>query len=207
MISHRRKFVFVHVSKTGGQSVRKALRPFALTTAQRLVQYVDTRTLRYDPFGINQAGSHPNVAKLKSALGDEVFDSYYSFSFVRNLWSRLLSYYYFMKIRPRSEKHEAAMTLDFNDFINTTIQDAPLRDQSSILLDADGKSLVNFIGRFETLATDFGHVCETLGCGCTLPHKNKTKHGDFRTAYNQSSVDIVSRLYANDIKFFNYNFE
>ena len=207
MICHRRKFIFVHIGKNGGQSVEKALRPFAFSRLQRAVRYIDIRTGKRDPFGIMQAGSHPSVDEVKSAVGEDVFDAYYTFSFVRNPWSRLLSYYSFAKLRPNSRHHNDAMTLDFNDFVGQLDGEPPMRSQSNLIGDAQGTPQVDFVGRFETLDQDFQTVCAKLGCHATLPHKNRTETKDYRVAYTTKSIDAVASIFADDVKHFGYRFE
>ena len=45
------------------------------------------------------------------------------------------------------------------------------------LLDNNGKLIVDFVGRFETLQKDFNFVCDKVGITPQeLPHNNKTKH-------------------------------
>ncbi len=207
MICHRRQFIFIHIGKNGGQSVEKALRPFAFSIPQRIIRYVDIRTGKRDPLGITAAGSHPSVADLKRVLGEETFDAYYTFCFVRNPWSRLLSFYKFAKLRPNSIHHKDVTSLKFDDFVDKYSEEPPMRSQSSLIVGSDGRTLVDFVGRFENIHQDFRTVCQTLRCSADLPHKNKTAKSDFRSAYSQRSIDTVAKLYADDIKTFDYRFE
>lgn len=207
LISFRRKFIFIHIGKNGGKSVEKALRPFSLTRTQRFIKYIDTRTFKRDPYRERLAGSHPSVADLKAVLGEDVFNEFYSFCFVRNPWSRMLSFYSFTKLRPKSEFHTDAMSMNFNDFIEYLGENRPMASQSSLVLEADGKPAVSFIGRFENLDSDFQTVCSALGCNATLRHKNGTKPKDFRSVYSSNSVDSVARLFADDVRNFGYIFE
>ena len=88
---------------------------------------------------------------------------------------------------------------------------------------------MDFLGRFETLQTDFNSVCEKLGVPHTpVPHINKSKlrHGlrgllekimprtaPMRAApmknaayYDEECQEIVRRLYRRDIELFGYSF-
>lgn len=208
MISHRRKFIFLHVSKTGGQSVEKALRSFALSPLQKMVRYVDIRTVRRDPFGIYQAGSHPSADEVRAAIGPDAFDSYFSFSFTRNPWDRMLSTYKFSKLRPGTSHYKAATQLNFEDFVEHQCSgQSGQRTQAALLLAPDDTPKVNFIGRFEALNEDFATVCAKLGCRATLPHKNKTAPSDYRKVYTPRAIDLVATHFASDIRAFNYSFE
>lgn len=207
MISHRRRFIFVHIGKAGGKSVRKALRPIAFSPVQRAVEYIDARTFKFDFFGADPAGSHPSVAELKAAIGKDVFENYFSFSFVRNPWSRMVSLHRFIQLRPKSVHYKAATRLNFADFVDALDGSNPFLTQSSLLLDANGAPQVDFIGRFETLNDDFEKVCKTIGCKASLPHKNKTSGGSFRTEYKAETVDKVKDMFADDVANFGYRFE
>ena len=64
--------IFVHVPKTAGVSVAKAL------------------------FG-NMAGGHANLSKYHQVFGDKMFRRYFKFTFIRNPWDRLFSAYSYLK--------------------------------------------------------------------------------------------------------------
>jgi hypothetical protein len=73
--------------------------------------------------------------------------------------------------------------------------------------DADGELLVDFVGRFESLREDFGHVCRTLGLNLRLPHANKSAHRDYRTCYNDRTAELVGTHFRQDVERFGYTFD
>lgn len=79
--------------------------------------------------------------------------------------------------------------------------------QKEFLTDRDGKLMVDFVGRFENLQEDFRHVCKTIGIECSLPHVNRSQHVDYRTYYNDKTIQLVYEHFKEDIEMFGYAFE
>ncbi len=65
----------------------------------------------------------------------------------------------------------------------------------------------DFVGRFETLESDFARVCAGLGIRAALPRKNTSEHGTYAGYYDAWGRDFVARRYADDIDQFGYAFE
>ena len=82
-----------------------------------------------------------------------------------------------------------------------------LQPQSSRIY-SEEELQVDFIGRFESLQTDFNTVCDRVGCDrAVLPHVFKTTHEHYARYYTSETRDIVGELYAVDIANFGYRFE
>jgi Sulfotransferase family len=103
--------------------------------------------------------------------------------------------------------------------------------QHEYVCDSQDRLMVDFLGKFETLQSDFRLVCEKLRMPETpVPHVNKTKprrklrgflqkvfsRGDPKTmgtppgraeCYDEECVEIVRRLYRRDIELFGYSFQ
>ena len=92
--------------------------------------------------------------------------------------------------------------------------------QAEYLYDADNKLLVDFVGRFESLAQDFASACQHMGMSnATLPHVNDSKRArpgvmrwitrpslPYRDMYNTHSQQVVASLYEADVEAFKYRF-
>lgn len=207
MIGRRNKFVFIHIPKTAGQSVAKALRPYTLYPHQRLIQRIGRhvgRRSKYDHYGIHI--DHSDVADYQNILSPETYSEYFSFAFVRNPWDRVLSLYSFTKKKPKSPLFEVATKGEFDDFIRA-LKECGLRQQVEYLRDNNGDVNVNFIGRFENLTEDFSVIEKRLGVSMVLPHKNASKHPRFREIYTDWGREEVAELSKDDILTFNYSFE
>ena len=96
IICHSRRFVFVHVHKTGGTSIKTALDP--------LLQWNDL-ILGGTPIGeyLNEVyrqrfklSKHASVAEIDKVCGTALCDEYYVFATVRHPVDRLCSIYNFI---------------------------------------------------------------------------------------------------------------
>jgi hypothetical protein len=94
MISLHKRFLFVHIPKTAGNSIQSVLLDYS---EDQLV------ALREEQDGIERFGLHNPMYKIKKhstlseyrdALGDEQFKNLYKFTCVRNPWDRMVSYYF-----------------------------------------------------------------------------------------------------------------
>jgi len=78
--------------------------------------------------------------------------------------------------------------------------------QSEFLFDQNGNRMVDFIGKFENVETDFKLITERLNIKEKLPHKNISKEKGYSEEYTDETKDLVYRFYKNDIKLFDYEF-
>lgn len=66
---------------------------------------------------------------------------------------------------------------------------------------------MDYIGRFENLQKDFDKACDIIGVSKRkLPHHNKTKHEHYTMYYDNETQDLVAKLYQKDLKEFGYSF-
>ena len=81
-------------------------------------------------------------------------------------------------------------------------------DFLSWMTDDEGNVLMDFVGRFEKLQEDFDYVCDQIKIPKQeLPHHVKTEDRlHYTEYYNQETQQIIADNYANDIKYFNYEF-
>ncbi len=82
-----------------------------------------------------------------------------------------------------------------------------LRPQYKFISDWKGKIIVNKIFRFEKISDDFNQMCDLMQTErMNLPHLNKSDHNNYRNYYNSELINIVEKVYSKDIKIFNYNY-
>jgi hypothetical protein len=202
LISRKLKFLFIHVQKSGGCSIREALR---------------SAVPDLEPF----LGSHDHARWALPHLGGE-WEEYFKFAFVRNPWDRLVSWYSMIReqARPggsnRLWQYVLAQGRSFDEFVHCctdVIADVDglksfCFNQLEYLTGEDGTLIVDFVGRFETLSRDTARVFERLGLGgLPLPHANRSRHDHYSSFYTDETRRVVAERFARDIAFFGYSFE
>ena len=68
--------------------------------------------------------------------------------------------------------------------------------------------LVDFIGKFENLQSDWVIVANKLGLSKELPHKNKnlSKRKHYTGYYSKAAKEIIKSKFIVDIEYFGYKF-
>lgn len=205
LISHKHKFVFVHVPKTGGDSVSAALAEFADVDGSRgSVKHWQARRIRNSCF----------------AESDNRWSDYYSFGMVRNPWQQVHSDYWFCRTSevPDTElggwrdKVIRCKQIAFDQFV-VDMCGAHGRSGAGLfqhyLADRHGRQMVSQVVRHEDLQDEWPMLCKRLVLPpITLPRRNVTPdRPDYRNDYDDRSRFLVGRKFADDIQRFNYSFE
>jgi len=209
-----RKFIFVHIWKTGGESVVAALREHCpahfrnryLNKAIRMVPEPMAALLGWRASLVR--GQHFTAQEIKDAMPAEAFEQAYKFTFVRNPWDWQVSNYAYALQTPAHGQHEIIRNLgDFDAYVRYQYAEkAP--SQSSFIFDEEGSQLVDFVGRFEALKSDFQSVCETLGVRAELPFLNASnRRRDWRSYYSSETQEMVADLFLEDIERFGYRWD
>jgi len=68
----------------------------------------------------------------------------------------------------------------------------------------EGNELIDFVGRFENINSDFQLIAERIGIDVSLPHRNSTSHRDYRAYYTPETVGLIETIYKKDIAAFDY---
>jgi len=206
LVSFSHQFVFVHTPKTAGTSVQKALSPFAHNiNASRFNKVVSDLGLQRDPKKVF-IRKHATALQIQQKLGPEWHDKF-RFGFVRNPWDLMFSYYNFISQNSAHHRHQQVLKMgSFNHYVEYEIQRNKAH-QYTLLCDANGELLVNFVGRFESLRDDFATICQHIKVDAQLPHANASRHSDYRSAYDDNLAEKVALHWAKDIELFGYNFE
>ncbi len=218
LISHKFRFIFVHIAKTGGTSIRSALTPLLLTDPYRWLQYLLNRLsdLTSHRIGV-KFPRHAGIVAAMEILPGEYFRSMFKFAFVRNPWDlQVSSYHHIQRERPQLLSH----IHDFESFLKWKLEgdrsphyilDASSRPQWYSLIDISGNCVMDFIGRFERLEEDFSRACKLMGLKRvpSLPHRRKgvNRERDYRIYYTDRGAELVERHFRIDIEKLGYSFD
>lgn len=216
LISHSHRFIFFHVAKTAGLSVRNALLPYAEEpTKFKIKRPPKVKAGQPNPFYTVWEALlvHAKAYDAQQELPAAIFERYYKFAFVRNPWDWQVSMYHFILNEPTHVKHALVKSLGtfecYLDWVVATpnpYAKGATKFQKEVITAPDGRLLVDFIGHYETLTQDFAEICARLNLAVQLPHINRTHHHDYRTYYNARTRQLVADHFAADIALFGYTF-
>jgi hypothetical protein len=207
LISHSKKFIFLHNYKVAGTSVRNTLGKYATISfrGSSVIDKFRILTGKYPKIYSNKFNGHIRAAALKNELPPQIFDTYFKFGFVRNPWDWQVSLYTFTLNLKTHYQHELIKSMkDFDAYIDWRVH-KELRLQKDFFYDNEGKCLVDYIGKFENLDRDFAQICNRIQIHDTLPVMNSSRRGsDFLSYYSQRSIDMVNEAFKTDIELFGY---
>ncbi|MDO6838798.1 sulfotransferase family 2 domain-containing protein [Paraglaciecola chathamensis] len=225
MISHQHKCIFIHIPKCAGTSVENVLGHFDGHEGR---SGQDHRSIRM----IQQPGLQPAVFKGQENTKDYIrrvregfrshanpnngltltraqYETYYKFTFVRNPWQRAHSWYKNVMRDPIHQKNYGIdPKLTFTQFMKKFAGTGFLRPQTYWLKDFKGNIPMDFIGKFETLASDFNQISAQMGLGnVELPHKIEGQKSDSSKDFTKESIEFIAHFYREEIELFNYSYE
>ncbi|MDP7221481.1 MAG: sulfotransferase family 2 domain-containing protein, partial [Arenicellales bacterium] len=138
-----KSLIFIHINKTGGTSIEKALRI---------------------------PSEHKTALEKIVELGRANWDRRFTFAVARNPWDRVVSHYHYRV--QTNQTRLADDPIAFSRWVclaygqqDPVYYDNPIMfmPQMSWIADHNGNVLVDKTLRFETLSKDFVDLCQTIG--------------------------------------------
>ena len=201
-ISHDYKCIFIHIPKTGGNSITTAL--------NKLPKRSNT------PISISTIPKHAKAQRVKQALGDDIWEAYFSFAFVRNPWDLMVSsYHWWLQTAPiwkhlHAEIKEIEKLGSFDHFMHSKYGQEMINESKGTMFDwisENDEVIVDFVGRFENIQEDWEKICVHLGSEpTTMPHINKTRRRNYQQYYTPETRQIVYERFQKVIDLYGYEF-
>ena len=130
-------------------------------------------------------------------------EEYFRFSVIRNPWDRFISGWKYCKSTRYRSLHDVLTDLprEGHDYRHLT------RPQHKILFDENGRLIVDYLIRFESLQQDFNQVCDIIGKPrIKLAHYNRITRAHYSVYFDKESRQIFMRHFGKDVHLFNYHF-
>lgn len=161
-------FIFVHVPKTAGTAVHHYLSRF--TTPQDVdICDLPPRMAHYYGTTFNLR-KHSTAPEILGFVGEETFKRMFKFALVRNPFARCYSLYRFLKHRFRSWENSSIMdefdnvdSFVTSDFFQSEGPDRILSPQCFWLCGAEGRLMVDQVGRIERLECEMSKMLGSIG--------------------------------------------
>ncbi|GJM42819.1 MAG: hypothetical protein DHS20C20_31010 [Ardenticatenaceae bacterium] len=172
------------------------------------------KTAMMQPYNIHEQVHNAWPYVYRGALPDEHQD-FFTFSFVRNPFDRLVSGYRNKIYSSEKEAYgDISTNITFSEFVTEVVKrpDCLINNHfqsQNCKLYKDGELLVDYLGRFENLAKDWLSIAERFNFTPQLPHKMKSsgKRGayrDYRDYYTERLVHLVYNRFQTDVEMFGY---
>lgn len=200
MISHKHKFIFIHIPKTAGTSLELSIEDSSCVYKRGEWDVKST--------GFNLPTNHFSLNQISRSgkLSPTELSSFFKFSFVRNPWDKVISECFcgqiqlvFKNCKTIKEKIKTVCELSSTGYAGHFVK------QIDFIQDKNYK--IDFLGRFENLENDYSSLCAKLNINKKkLPHKHKSNRKNYKEYFDQETIDLVASTYREDIELFNYSY-
>jgi hypothetical protein len=184
------KFLFVHVPKTAGSSIRTSLESINSNNWNRIPEKIHHDFIK----DLKQNNNIPEYTKL--------------FTVVRNPYTRLISYYFHFHRVNQYYNNDGSLVYSLMDFLNIVKEKKPriktpmiIYDQTEYLLEEDGKLFDGKIFRYENLSEVENFL------NIKIPNINIGKYNqhDFYKYFTPQIVKKAKEVYARDFEILDYS--
>ncbi|HHZ82348.1 MAG TPA: hypothetical protein EYN64_06490 [Flavobacteriales bacterium] len=218
IVNDKHKFIFFHLYKCGGNSVRQLLSDKGINDSIHLLgPHALPREVKYH----YEVRGQDHIDRFK-----EMF----KFTFVRNPFDFLLSTFCFSRRWASHFWHQKVVNMEFKDFPKFYMSEVERFASSRVedlrgdshgrsevttpyewIIDKNGDVMMDFVGKLENIDEDMKLVLKRIGKGdmpIIVPRENVNKHNDkpYREMYDATTRAYVEKHFEKDLKHFNYEF-
>ena len=228
------KIIFVHIPKSGGTSVSKALQE---VYGERILR--KKVITKHKGTGKDQqvmVHAHMSASVIQSAM-EEDWQKWYSFCMVRNPWSRMVSLWnhimrdekLFTLAYGKTKYNYLPLMLEerkksFGDWLKTynkpafwvgaykhgeTAKTAPLvtrQPQVDWIYNHSGQKIVTEVFKLEESDYFVSRMKEQFGIDISFGHYNLRNHDHYKSYYTDELIDLVGEWFRDDIEEFGYEY-
>lgn len=195
LISHKHRFIFIHIPKNAGISMKLALMEAA----------DDWESIAY---------VHATASEVRNKVGRDIWDNYFKFAFVKNPWDRAVSFYFWSRGKKRKDTlkvYSELNRMNYDEWAQWLSEQelnklpAHVWLQKSFVTDMKDNLLVDYVGRFENLDRDWNFVCRKIGIKkkpLTNHHTSMHEHYMEYYGHEGQAKMLIQKTYKEDIDFF-----
>jgi hypothetical protein len=222
LVSHSHKFIFVKTRKTASTSVECFLEQFCRPPGYIITEKTDMSETPYGIvgarlFSINQVTNlkwfhHLSIADIKTRLPNNIWDSYYKITTIRNTFDQIVSHWWWYY----SRYNKNIVDLPFKN-----IKDQFKKDIFNSEVDISNLSVKNYVSindaividnciRYDHLCTDLKELVNVLELPIEeikLPKMKanmRKRNEPFQSYYDNETINFVYNKLKWDIDYFKY---
>lgn len=209
MISNTKRFIMVHIPRTGGTQVEAWLGHYGIT-------------LKGEHNRHSMYFKHAFARDIRRMMGT-LYEEYFKFSVVRNPWDWVVSNYMFNRglhlcyvsgtryeiLRTPGQIPPWAKDMTFDHWLRWWLDEFQ-PTQVGMLLDDVGRPLMNEVYKFESLRDDIQRLCTRLGLQIVERPADTRSHGrdpDYRSYYSERSRQWVAEHFRREVEQYGYAFD
>lgn len=217
MISIQKKFLFIHIPKTAGNSIQNILKDYSedkIVVRGKCQDGIERFGIRNEKYNITK---HSTLADYKSILDPKIYRTLFKFAVIRNPWDRMVSLYF--------SPHRGLTEWNRNDFLGLVnrhptschyiceklFSEKVFGKLGTHHINTGDKKIaddIDFLISFEQLDNDLNLVCEKLDIPYSpLPKRNTSNHKHYSNYYDDELKEVVRQKFLKEITYANYKFE
>ncbi len=213
ILSRGRRYIFIHIPKTGGTAMALALEGRAMKDDLMLGDTPKARNRRGRLDGVSAKGrlwKHSRLADLEGVITADEMSDLFVFTLVRNPWDRVVSYYHWLQVQ--TFDHPAvklAQRVEFDAFVRDPQTRAAFRatPARSYVSDGQGRDQCDLYIRLEHFEADAEPLWDHLGFSLRLERANtSSRNADYRPYFDHDSARLIGEDFAEDVARFSYAF-
>ena len=232
IISNSRKFIFIHIMKAAGTSITKTLDTFLEWNDLLLGATSFGETLQKLYYNRFQLHKHSRALEVRKIIGKNLWDMYFTFTFVRHPFDRAVSLYtwikgmieaegcrrYFpfklLRKRPFWEYPGTKAFMETNSF-SEFIRNKKLLDlapgfmpQTEWVIDENREVIIDYIGKVETIEKDFQYIASKIDCpeiGIDVHNRSRRKIPN-QIIINEDDREYLFNRFRSDFENFGYRY-
>lgn len=217
IVSHRHKFIFVHLGRTGGRSLTAALAEHC--GPDDIITQVDGCPAR------NAAGfgRHDTAKMIRDKVGAAVWSEYFKFAFERNPWEKIVSRYWHYASFPKRKSYKKVwektfgQPMTFRQWFWMKVWTGRLFGLGHIRFPTHarhyterGRLMLDFLGRNEHRRAHMTLLSEKLGLEIRDDRQIGAQYHKQRTPYvelfDEPMRRVVEQVFRRDLALLGYRF-